>query len=94
MPLWHTQTSWEPEEHLPPELITLFQQQNPQLFEQRVTAASSDDKGGQDWPAEMDQGTEAVSSDAADGYRTQYAPVQVKVTGAVAAEPRVPVNSS
>ena len=70
------QTSWEPEEHLPPELITLFQQQNPQLFEQRVSAASADGSivAPEDWPEQDDA---AVVID--EGYRTQYTPVQVKV---------------
>lgn len=34
------QPSWEPEEHVPPDLIKLFEQQNPQLFEERVAAAN------------------------------------------------------
>ncbi|KAL6760393.1 hypothetical protein V8C86DRAFT_2555004 [Haematococcus lacustris] len=36
-------TSWEPEEHVPPNLIALFQRQNPALFEERVNAANDVD---------------------------------------------------
>jgi hypothetical protein len=33
------QDSWEPEEHVPPELIAAFAAANPALFEERVAAA-------------------------------------------------------
>ncbi|GFH11337.1 ANK_REP_REGION domain-containing protein [Haematococcus lacustris] len=36
-------TSWEPEEHVPPNLIALFQRQNPALFEERANAANDAD---------------------------------------------------
>jgi len=32
--------SWEPEEHVPSDLIALFEQQNPQLFQERVASAN------------------------------------------------------
>ena len=70
------QTSWEPEEHLPADLIALFQQQNPQLFEQRVAAAAAD----QIWPGEEAQ------SVTQEGYQTQFAPVTIKVSAPEAAQ--------
>jgi signal recognition particle protein len=82
-------SSWEAEEHLPADLITLFQQQNPGLFQQRVDAATggSSGNGGEwrgddaDWEAAAAaaDGQAASGSSAApqhsDGYRTQYSKV-------------------
>ena len=42
------QASWEPEEHVPEELISLFKQQNPELFKTRVAAAN--DEAPVAWP--------------------------------------------
>ena len=83
LPLLPQQASWEAEEHLPSDLIKLFQQENPQLFEQRVAAAASGEAAPDAWPlsAELEWG-EAVALGAGaaeEGYRTQYAPVRVAV---------------
>eukprot|EP00955_Chlamydomonas_euryale_P054597 355892-Chlamydomonas_euryale.AAC.5 len=59
--------SWEPEEHLQPDLIKLFQQQNPQLFQQRVDAAA--DAGEREWPA-SDADWEAAARTAEDHVDT------------------------
>ena len=34
-------TSWEAEEHVSPELIALFQQQQPELFQERTSAEAA-----------------------------------------------------
>lgn len=80
--------SWEPEEHLPTDLIALFQQQNPELFEERTTAAASAEAVSQAWPmsAEMEWG----QSDADDSYKTQYAPVQVTADAPVGVRQTIP----
>ncbi|KAG1668488.1 hypothetical protein FOA52_005261 [Chlamydomonas sp. UWO 241] len=84
-------TSWEAEEHLPPDLITLFQHQNPGLFQQRVDAAAgSSGGGGAEWRGDdADWEAAAVAADGqagsgdsgaaqhSDGYRTQYSKVHV-----------------
>eukprot|EP00195_Chlamydomonas_chlamydogama_P011127 CAMPEP_0202893062 /NCGR_PEP_ID=MMETSP1392-20130828/2704_1 /ASSEMBLY_ACC=CAM_ASM_000868 /TAXON_ID=225041 /ORGANISM="Chlamydomonas chlamydogama, Strain SAG 11-48b" /LENGTH=406 /DNA_ID=CAMNT_0049577247 /DNA_START=235 /DNA_END=1455 /DNA_ORIENTATION=- len=64
--------SWEPEEHVPADLIALFQQQQPELFEQRVAAAaaagsSGSGEGQAQWP-----GTQLEWE-----YTPQYAPVAI-----------------
>ncbi|GAX77715.1 hypothetical protein CEUSTIGMA_g5158.t1 [Chlamydomonas eustigma] len=87
--------SWEPEEHLPEELIALFQQQNPQLFEQRTSGASTNSEEDvlQAWPlnAELEWGPSAKERDSSE-YPTQYAPLQIRVQTPITATSKTPVN--
>lgn len=69
---------------MPADLITLFQQQNPQLFEQRVAAASGEAgpvDGEVDWEALASSGGAANGAAAQTGangqYRTQWSAVKV-----------------
>ncbi len=67
------------------DLITLFQQQNPQLFEQRVAAASGEAgpvDGEVDWEALAAQsgapnGESAQAGTANGQYRTQWSTIKV-----------------
>lgn len=77
-------SSWEPEEHLPTDLIQLFQQQNPELFEERTTGAGpSREEVQAAWPlsAEMEYAGLAPGQDDGHegGYKTQYAPMHVAI---------------
>lgn len=45
------QTSWEAEEHLPEDLIALFQAQNPELFAERTDAAAA---AGRAWSSDYE----------------------------------------
>lgn len=96
-------TSWEPEEYLPPDLITLFQQQKPELFQQRVLASETASAVPSSWTEELEgfAAAETAAAESAAGasrgetseafgggggvYRTQYAPMQIKVAAAAAA---------
>ena len=84
-PVLFLQTSWEPEEHLPADLIALFQQQNPQLFEQRVAAAAADVAA--DFVASEELWPDGDGRpETEEGYQTQFAPVSIKVSVPVAAQ--------
>ncbi|GFR41876.1 hypothetical protein Agub_g2659 [Astrephomene gubernaculifera] len=69
-------TSWEPEEHVPPELIALFASQQPQLFSQRTSAeaaARAEAAGG--WE-QLEGQAGAEGEGAGEGeYQTQATPL-------------------
>ncbi len=66
------QDSWEPEEHVPEDLIELFRSQNPALFEARVAAAA------QAGEAHARPATQALSGRG--GHQLQAAPVAPQQT--------------
>ncbi|GLC39901.1 Signal recognition particle 43 kDa protein, chloroplastic [Pleodorina starrii] len=67
-------TSWEPEEHVPPQLIDLFAQQNPQLFSQRTSAEAAAAASTSAW--EQPLGAEEAGQDLAEEYETQATPLR------------------